>query len=87
MIDRNGSFSQFKRNKMHTEEQIQSAILNVRSLCLAPIVRYFSGFIIMAQTENDYKSKKRKIERGCRDGFYSVDRAIEFLSTNTGERR
>lgn len=68
---------------MPTPEQIQTAIFNVRSLCLAPIVRHFNGFIIMAQTESDFESKMRRIERGNIDGFYSVDRAIQSLSIGT----
>lgn len=61
---------------MYTEEQIEKAVFEARSLCLAKIVRHYDGYIILAQNENDYKTKVQKIKRGDTNGFYTVERAL-----------
>lgn len=38
----------------------------------APIVRIYSGFIILAQSEQDFKSKVSSIDRGDTKGFYNA---------------
>lgn len=61
---------------MYTEEQIEKAVFEARSLCLAKIVRYHDGFIILAQNEKDYKAKVQTIQRGDTKGFYTVERVL-----------
>lgn len=61
---------------MHTEEQINRAIIKTKSLCAAKIVRHYKGYIIFAQNEYDYTAKVRMIARGETDGFYTVEKAL-----------
>jgi hypothetical protein len=61
---------------MYTEQQIEKAVFEARSLCLAKIVRHYDGYIILAQNEKDYKIKVQKIQRGDTKGFYTVERAL-----------
>jgi hypothetical protein len=59
---------------MHTEEQIDKAVFRVKSLFYSvKIVRYYDGFIILAQNEEDYKAKMQQIKRGDTKGFYTVE--------------
>lgn len=57
---------------------IEQAIENIESRNLANIVREYEGFIIMAQSEEDYKAKVSKINRGDCFGFYTVARALRL---------
>lgn len=57
----------------YTEQQIEEAINNVKHK--APIVREFSGYIVLGQDERDFASKCRKIANGDRFGFYTIERA------------
>ena len=64
---------------MYTKEEkqeIEKAILKARSFGDAKIVRHYGGFIVMAQNESDYKAKTKAIDRGDRNGFYTVERMI-----------
>ena len=67
---------------MYTEEQISIAINNIIKLNNAPIVRFFDGYIIMAQSESDYITKKNKIIRGDRYGFYTIEHALKLKIKN-----
>ena len=46
----------------------------------ALIVRYYNGYIILAQDERDYKQKVSKIQRGNTNGFYTVEKALSLNS-------
>lgn len=64
---------------MHTEQEkqkVEKAILKARSFGHAKIVRHYRGFIVMAQNERDYKAKAMAIDRGDRNGFYTVERMV-----------
>lgn len=54
-----------------TTEQMKDLLLD-KLKDKAPIVREYGGFIILAQSENDYKSKAASIDRGDILGFYKV---------------
>lgn len=58
----------------YTDNEIKQAIDNIKHK--APIAREFSGFIVLAQTELDYKGKCNRIVRGDRNGFYTIKRAL-----------
>jgi len=62
----------------YSDEDIATAIKNVVGLGNAPIVREFCGFIIMAQSELDYRSKLMHITRGDTKGFYTIKRALRI---------
>tara|TARA_R110001592_G_scaffold362439_2_gene676220 strand:- start:491 stop:685 length:195 start_codon:yes stop_codon:yes gene_type:complete len=59
----------------YTEKQIEKAINNVKHK--APIAREFSGYIVLGQNERDFETKCRKIVRGDRNGFYTIERALD----------
>jgi len=58
------------------QQEIEKAILKARSFGHAKIVRHYRGFIVMAQNERDYKAKTNTINRGDRNGFYTVERMM-----------
>ena len=58
----------------YTDKQIEEAINNVNHK--APIVREFSGYIVLGQNERDFETKCRKIANGDRLGFYTIERAL-----------
>lgn len=75
-----------KLNKMSVKTQ--KAIDNLVVKNLAPIVRHYEGFIILAQNERDFQSKVHSVHRGDTKGFYTVEREILLgksnpISTNT----
>jgi hypothetical protein len=50
----------------------------------SPIVRVVDDYyIVMAQSENDFKSKELKIKRGDTIGFYTIETAPKKLKTTT----
>lgn len=57
-------------------KDIQKAIDNLLNKNQALIVGHYDGYIILAQNENDYKSKVSKIQRGDTFGFYTIPRAM-----------
>ena len=59
----------------YTDKQIEQAINNVKHR--APIVREFSGYIVLGQNERDFEAKCRKIANGDRVGFYTIERALD----------
>ena len=61
---------------MYTDEQIKKAEDNVKKRRLAKIVRHYDGYIIMAQSEQDYQAKVNCINRGDRFGFYTIEVAL-----------
>jgi hypothetical protein len=63
---------------MYTKEQIKQAEENVMKRGLAKIVSHHNGFIIMAQSERDYKSKANNINSGNTFGFCTVDVALNI---------
>jgi len=63
---------------MENTKQIEAAIKIIEEKKLAFIVRHFRGYIIMAQSENDYQSKVNSINRGDAIGFYTVERALSL---------
>jgi len=44
-----------------------------------PIVRHYDGFIILAQSESDFKGKRSKIARGHNLGFYRLKEVLTIL--------
>lgn len=68
-----------------SEEDIKKAIENVKSRNLANIVRHYYGYIIMAQSEDDFKSKVNSINNGDCFGFYTIERALFIKNKNNGE--
>lgn len=58
---------------------INKAVYNVAELHLANIVRHYSGFIIMAQSERDYESKVNSIRHGDTFCFYTVEDALKLF--------
>ena len=60
---------------MQTQKEINLAIQKLTKKIGTPIVREFNGFIILANSERDYRSKTDKINRGDNFGFYTVERA------------
>lgn len=61
----------------YTEQDIENAIVILESRGLAPIVRHYDGYIILAQSENDFKSKVYAIQSGDILGFYTVKDFVE----------
>lgn len=59
-----------------SEERIEKAICIARSLNPAKIVRHYDGFVILAQSERDFKAKVQCIQRGDTKGFYTVERLL-----------
>jgi transcriptional regulator of NAD metabolism len=66
---------------IHTEQDIEKAVANLVSKNQAPIVRHYDGYIILAQNENDFKTKVSKIQRGDTFGFYTIQRALGLNCT------
>lgn len=54
--------------------KVENAIKKAKAKGLVKIVRHYDGFIILAQSEHDYKSKVISIQRGDTKGFYTVER-------------
>jgi hypothetical protein len=63
---------------METIEKIKQAEENVKKRGLAKIVRHYRGYIIMAQSERDYKCKVNCINSGDVFGFYTVEVALSL---------
>jgi hypothetical protein len=61
----------------YNENQIKQAELNLKGY--APIVKEYSGFIVLAQTMQDYRGKCSRISRGDKDGFYTIKRALDMV--------
>lgn len=61
---------------IYTEQEI--AVNKLIGKKLAPIVRHYDGYIILAQSERDFQSKVSKIQRGEILGFYTVERALSL---------
>ena len=51
----------------------------------APIVREFNGFVVLAQDERDFESKRRKIAYGDKRGFYTVEEANKLTCPTVSE--
>lgn len=60
------------------EKSIESIIEHMRDL--APIVRHYDGYIVLAQNEKDFNSKVRKIQYGDTNGFYTVESLINNIN-------
>jgi hypothetical protein len=58
----------------YTDKQIKKAINNLKHR--APIVRYFSGYIVLGQNEIDFEGKCRAIVNGDRVGFCTIEHAL-----------
>lgn len=56
-----------------TEKEIKKAISIIKNKHNSPIIREYNGYIILAQSERDYLSKKNSIDKGCVLGFYTVE--------------
>lgn len=62
----------------YTDKEIKQAELNLKGY--APIVKEYSGFIVLANSMHDYRGKCSRIGRGDRNGFYTIKRALEMGS-------
>jgi hypothetical protein len=62
----------------YTDEEVEKAIENVEKKGLAKIVRRYSHWIIMAQSEGDYTAKINRINNGDDRGFYTIKRALNL---------
>ncbi len=74
-----------KENKENKENKdIEKAISIMKSKNLAPIVKCYYGLIVLAQSENDFKAKVSKIEKGGKHirGFITVHEVLESFSEN-----
>lgn len=58
----------------YTDIQIEKAVDNLKHT--ASIVRHFDGYVILAQSERDFETKCRKILKGDRAGFCTIERAL-----------
>ena len=47
----------------------------------SPIVKHYSGFIILAQSESDFKSKRNQITRGRNLGFYRFKEVLQIVNS------
>lgn len=63
---------------MYTEEDIKIAVSNLEKRGLAKIVRHYYGFIILAQSEDDFRGKCKCIDNDDSFGFYTVERAKDL---------
>ena len=59
-----------------TKEEKSVSILKSKNQAL--IVRYYDGYIILAQDGRDFQTKVSKIQRGDTFGFYTVERALSL---------
>jgi hypothetical protein len=62
-------------------EELNRAIQIYKEKSFSNIIREFEGYIILAQTENDYTDKARKIRNGDTLGFYTIEM---FIKANHG---
>ena len=72
---------EYIKQKMKQDRENSRAIANVKGLGKSSITEHYRGYIIMAQSEQDLKSKQQAIDRGDTIGFYTVQRALEIKST------
>lgn len=63
---------------MENTKQIEEAVEIVKKKNLACIVRHYDGFIIIAQSEQDYQVKVNRINRGDIIGFYTIKRVLQL---------
>lgn len=63
---------------MENTFEIELAVKKIQEKNLAEIVRHYKGFIIIAQSESDYKSKVNHINRGDVLGFYTVEKVFNL---------
>ncbi len=66
------------KQSMQRSEDLSSVLKHSK------IVRYYDGYIIMAQSEDDYKSKLDKIKRFDTRGFYTIKRGVTISKNKDG---
>ena len=59
----------------YTEKDVDIAIAKLTERIGTPIIRHFDGYIILAQSETDFRKKRNRIMIGDVFGFYTVERA------------
>lgn len=60
----------------YTEMDIETAKRILKTKIGVPIVEEFNGFIVLAQSERDYRGKCNRILKGDTFGFYTVKTAL-----------
>lgn len=53
---------------------------------LAPITRPYNDYIVLAQDEQDFRTKANKIANGDTNGFYKIEDALKKVTTSKTEK-
>jgi len=62
----------------YTQQDIKKSVDNLISKNQAPIVKHYDGYIILAQDEDDFKTKVLKIQCGDTFCFYTIQRVLNL---------
>ena len=61
---------------IYNENDIKQAKLNLKHR--APIVKEYNGYIVLAHTIDDFNIKCNHILMGRKDGFFTIERALNY---------